>query len=117
MNFILKLIITTLAVMLGAYIMPGVRVDDVITALMVAIVLAFLNSIIKPVFIFLTLPITVFTLGLFLLAINAFIILIADYFISGFEVKSFWIALFFSIILALITSIMEALAGQKKENQ
>lgn len=101
--------------MLAAYVMPGVYVDNVVTALMVAIVLAFLNSIVKPALVYLTLPITVFTLGLFLLAINAFIILIADYFIDGFRVKSFWYALFFSIVLAIITSILESFTKPKEE--
>lgn len=63
----------------------------------------------------LTIPITIFTLGLFLLAINAIIILFADNLVSGFHVQNFWWALIFSLILSLFTSILNALFGVKKE--
>ena len=87
-----------------------VTVDSVQTALIVALVLAFLNAIVKPIMVLLTLPATVVTLGLFLLVINALIILIADHFIDGFKVYGFWSAVLFSIILTLVTSIFEAIS-------
>jgi putative membrane protein len=117
-NFINKVIISTLAVLLVGSILPGVHVENVLVALLVALVLAFLNSIVKPLLILLTLPITLFTLGFFLLVINALIILIADKLIDQFSVDSFWTALFFSIILSLVTSVFESLAGNKnRENK
>jgi putative membrane protein len=89
-----------------SYILPGVHIDQFFTALIVALVLAVLNAIIKPVLIILTLPITIFTLGLFLFVINAVIILLADRFIPGFKVDGFWWALLFSLLLSLLTSLL-----------
>lgn len=115
MNFILKIIISALAVFLVAKLLPGVGVDDYLSALMVAVVLAFLNTIVKPILTLLTIPITVFTLGFFLLAINAFIIIFAEKLVSGFHVSGFWWALLFSLILSLFTAILNALFGLNKE--
>src|SRR5690348_5234489 len=104
MNLLLKILITALAAFAAAYLLPGVHINHFSTALILAVVLALLNAIIKPVLIILTLPITVFTLGLFLLVINAFIILMASQFVGGFEVEGFWQALLFSILLSIISS-------------
>ena len=87
------------------------KVDDYLSALMVAIVLAFLNTIVKPILTILTIPITVFTLGFFLLAINAFIIIFAGKLVSGFHVEGFWWALLFSLILSIFTGILNAMFG------
>jgi putative membrane protein len=81
---------------------------------MVAIVLAFLNTIVKPILTLLSLPITFFTLGLFLLAINAFIILFANKLVDGFSVNGFWTALWFSLILSIVSSILDSLFGNKE---
>lgn len=78
--------------------------------IIVAAILAVLNAVVRPLLIILTIPITVFTLGIFLLVINAVIILMADYIMPGFEVDGFWWALLFSIILAIINSIFESFA-------
>jgi len=86
-------------------------VDDYLSALMVAVVLAFLNTIVKPILTILTIPITIFTLGFFLLAINAFIIIFAGKLVSGFHVEGFWWALLFSLILSIFTGILNALFG------
>lgn len=111
MNFIIRIIISTLAVLLTSYLLPKtmVTVDGFVDALIVAVVLAFLNAVVKPVMVFLTIPATLFTFGLFLLVINAFIIIIADYFIDGFKVYGFWSALLFSVILSLVNSIFEGI--------
>lgn len=111
MNLIIKLLITAVAVILSAYILPGVHVASFMVAIIVAAVLGLLNAFLKPILVFLTIPLTIVTLGLFLLVINALIILITDYFIGGFEVNGFWWALLFSLILALITSVLESLSG------
>lgn len=73
--------------------------------------LAFLNTIVKPILTILTIPITVFTLGFFLLAINAFIIIFAGKLVSGFHVDGFWWALLFSLILSVFTGILNTLFG------
>jgi putative membrane protein len=95
--------------------MKGVVVDKFSTALIVAIVLGLLNFFVKPVLVLFTLPVTVFTLGLFLLVINAIIILLCDHFVDGFDVNGFWTALFFSIILSLSQSLVYQLTGEGKQ--
>ena len=109
MNFLIKLLVSTLAVIITAYLLPGVTIDNdsVLIAIVVAAVLAFLNSIVKPVMIFLTNPFTIFTFGLFLLAINAFIIMIAGKLVGGFHVRNFWWALLFSVVMWFVNSILE----------
>jgi putative membrane protein len=72
-----------------------------------------LNAIVKPLLVILTLPITIITLGLFLLVINAAIILLGDYFLEGFKVDGFWWALLFSILLSVVSSILYSIG--KKE--
>lgn len=116
MNFLTKILVKTLAVILVSYFMPGVKVDNITTAIVVAVVLAFLDSIVKPVMIVLTIPVTIFSLGLFLLVINACMVLLAAYFVEGFKVDGFFTALFFSIILSLTTSILDAIAKPSKDN-
>lgn len=113
MNFLFRILISTAAVLLTGWLLPDswVHVDGIFDALIVAVVLAFLNQVVKPILIILTIPVTFATLGLFLLAINAGIILLADHFIDGFRVGGFWSALGFSIVLSIINSL---LGGNKK---
>jgi len=118
MNFLIRLLLLTLGVMLTAYLIPaGVEVDDFMTALLVAAFLSLLNVTLKPILIILTIPVTFFTFGLFLLVINAFMIMLADSVIDGFLVKGFWWAMFFSLILSIVTSIFEALSRKPAEEK
>ena len=116
MKLFAQLITSTLAVMIASFLFNGVHVDSVITALLVAAVMAVLNAIVKPILVILTIPITIFTLGLFLLVINAGLILLADKIVPGFSVDGFWTAFFFSIILALINSIFNALNREQSQD-
>lgn len=97
--------------------LPGVRIDDYATALIVAIVLAFLNAIVKPILTLFTIPITIVTLGLFLLVINALIIILAGKLVSGFHVDGFLAALIFSMVLSLCTGILNMLFGVNSEEE
>ncbi len=106
MKFLFKILANTLAVLLGAWLLPGIEVENNSTAFLVAIVLALLNTFLRPILIFLTIPATIVTLGLFLLVINAAIIMLTDYFVDGFLVMSFWWALLFSFILALMNALV-----------
>ena len=106
MNFILKIVLTAVAVLVIAHFLPGVSVANFTSSVIVAVVLALLRVTIKPLLIILTLPVTIVTLGLFLLVINALIILLADNLIDGFYVTGFWIALLFSLILSVFESIL-----------
>jgi putative membrane protein len=113
MSFIIRFLLNGLAILLTAYLLPGVDVEDYGTALIVALVLSIANVIVKPVLIVLTIPITILTLGLFLLVINALIILLADWFVDGFNVDGFWWAFLASIIMAVFNSMIEDLTKDK----
>ncbi len=106
MNTILKILLSAVAVMVLAYILPGVAVSGYIGAIIVAVVIALLRFIVKPILVILTIPITLLTLGLFLFVINACIILLADYFVDGFAVDGFLYALLFSVLLSIFQSIL-----------
>jgi len=106
MKILIQILLSSVLVLLIAEVLPGVKVDAFTTSLIVAAVLALLNIIVKPVLVFLTLPATLITFGLFLLVINAVIILLADYLVSGFDVNGFWWALLFSLLLSLTQSIL-----------
>lgn len=106
MKFILNLLLTAVLVILLSYILPGVSTDGFMTALWVALALSVLNFIVRPILVILTLPITIVTLGIFLLVINAFIIMMADWLVSGFDVANFWYALLFALLLAIARSIL-----------
>jgi len=106
MNLILKILLTAAAVLVIANFLPGVSVENYTSAIIVAIVLGLLRVIVKPILVILTLPVTILTLGLFLLVINALIIMLADNLIDGFYVSGFWIALLFSLILSIFQSIL-----------
>lgn len=112
MKIIIRLLITTVLVLLIANYMSGVAVDGIKASVIVALVLGILNTILKPILVFFTFPITIFTLGLFLLVINALIIIICDKLINGFKVDGFLTALIFSIILSISQSIMFKLTNE-----
>jgi len=114
MKTLLQIVLTGLIVLILSNILGGVYVADFFTAVVVAAILALLNIFIKPILLILTLPVTVVTFGLFLLAINAFIILMADWLIDAFRVDGFWWAVLFSILLSFLQSIVFALAQRKR---
>ena len=114
MKLLLRILITAALVMVISYFMKGVIVEQFTTAIIVAIVLGLLNLFVKPVLVLFTLPVTFFTLGLFLLVINAVIILLCDEFVDGFSVSSFWTAMLFSIILSLSQSLVYQITGDTK---
>ena len=114
MRTLLKILLTAVAVLILAYILPGVEIAGFTSAVIVAVVLAILRLIVKPILIFLTLPVTIITLGLFLLVINAFIILMADYFITGFSVNGWLWALLFSLLLSFLQSILFSILDKKE---
>lgn len=101
-----NLLISSLAVYLTALILPGITIKNFWTAIIAAVVLGLLNVLVKPLMIVLTIPITILTLGLFLFVINALIIMLAGALIKNFEVKNFWWALLFSIIMTIISQVL-----------
>jgi putative membrane protein len=106
MGIIVSWLVSTLIVIIAAYVLPGVHVESFWTALLVALVMGILNVLIKPLLILLTLPITIVTFGLFLLVINALVVLLASNIVPGFVVDGFWWALLFSALVSLINLVL-----------
>lgn len=108
MKFIFKILLSAVAVLIIEYFLPGVDIESnsVVTALWVALILGLLFTFLKPILVVLTLPVTFITLGLFLLVINALIIMLASRLVDGFHVDGFWWALLFSILLSIVESFL-----------
>lgn len=105
-NIVISLLVSTISVLAATYILSGVSVDSVITAFAVAVLLGVVNAFVKPVVYFLTLPITIITLGLFALVINALMVLLVDVFVQGFQVESFLWAIAFSIVVSVVSALL-----------
>jgi putative membrane protein len=115
MKLFMKIVFSSILVMFLSNLMNGVHVDNFTTSIIVAIVLGLLNIFVKPILVLFTLPVTVFTLGLFLLVINALLILLCAKIVGGFRVDSFFDALIFSIVLSLLQSVMYGLIKDEKK--
>lgn len=107
MKFLVRIIVIA-AVSFGlAHVLKGIRIDTFWTAIVFAVVLAILNTFIRPLIILFTLPVTILTLGLFLFVINALVVLLASRFVDGISIAGFGWALLFSLILSVVTSILD----------
>jgi putative membrane protein len=114
MRLIAKFILIALAIMGIAWLIPGVQVYSFTSALWVTLVLSILNLIVKPLLILFTIPVTILTLGLFLLVINGFMIWLTSIWIDGFYIASFGRAIFFGILLTIATYLIEGLLGRRR---
>lgn len=115
MNGIIRFFLSGVGVILTAYLLPGVHVTDYWTALLAAVLITLANIFVNPILVVFTIPITVVTLGLFLLVINALMVLLVDHFVDGFQVDGFWWALAFSVILSVFNSLFTDLTKSKKD--
>jgi putative membrane protein len=113
MKTFIHFIVSTIAILITAYILPGVHVSGLLSAFVLAVVLGAINLILRPILIFLTLPITIFTLGLFVLVINGLLVMLASYIVPGFTVDGFWYAFLFGIVLAIVSWVLQVF--DKKE--
>ena len=114
MRLLLTWLINALALLALKYIMPSITVDSFVTALIVAIVLGFINTLIRPIFVILTLPVTILTLGLFIFVINGLLFWAVGSFVPGFHVDGFWSGVFGAIIYSVISWALSALLLAKK---
>ena len=105
-SILVNWLVMALAIIITAYLLPGVSVSTFVVALLVAIVIGILNAFIKPVLVILTLPINILTLGLFTFVINALLIMLASWMVPGFKVAGFWWAMLFSIILSVVLCLL-----------
>ncbi len=102
MKIVISLLLSSLAVLISAYVVPGVEVSSFWSALLVAMVMGFLNLFVRPALLLLTLPINILTLGLFTFVISVFIVYLTSLLVPGFFVNRFWPALLFALMLALV---------------
>jgi putative membrane protein len=109
MKTLIHFLVSTVAILITAYVLPGVHVSGLVAAFVLAVVLGAINLILRPILIMLTLPITILTLGLFVLVINALLVMLASYIVPGFAVDSFWAAFLFGIVLAIINWVLQIL--------
>lgn len=116
MKLILRILITAFIVVALANFLPGVHVKSYVTGIIIAAVLGLLNVLVKPILILFTLPVTIVTFGLFLLVVNALIILMVTGLVGGFIVDSFWWALLFSIMLSICQSVLFSLFDNDKSS-
>lgn len=112
MKLLVYLVISSVSIFIASYILPGIYVQNVVTVLVLAIVLGVLNAILKPILLLLTLPITIITLGLFIFVLNALMVLLAALLVPGFEVSGFFSALFFSIVVSIISWFLSLLLNK-----
>lgn len=114
-SIFVTLVVNTLSILLAAYVLPGVHVENGWKALVVAAVLALLNVTLKPLLIILTLPLTLFSFGLFLFVINAIVIYVAADWIDGFSVNGFWWAILFSFLISIINGFLYRLGDNSNQ--
>ena len=114
MRIFIKILLNTLAVIVAAYILPGVAVYGLLTAIVVAILLAAVNAVVRPILILLTLPATILTLGLFIFVINALMVMLVAWLVPGFAVLNFWWALLFSLVVSVVSFVLYGFAGEAK---
>ena|SRR3989338_3796947 len=107
MKTLIHFVVSALAIMVTAYILPEVSINGPLAAFVLAVVLGVINTFLRPILIFLTLPLTIITLGLFVLVINALLIFLASYIVPGFIVADFWSAFLFGIVLAIVSFMLQ----------
>ena len=106
MHLLLNWLVTTAAILIAGYLLPGVEIRNFFTAVITALVLGLINAIIRPLLIILTLPLTVVTLGLFIFIINAFLVLVTSAIVPGFTVQGFSWALLFSLVFSTVSFVL-----------
>jgi len=106
MRILINWLITTVAILISAYFLPGVSVRSLTAAVITALVLGLINAIIRPILVILTLPLTILTLGLFIFILNALLVLLTSAIVPGFDVRSFWWALLFSLLFSIVSFIL-----------
>lgn len=107
MKTLIHFVVSAIAILITAYVLPGVYVDGLFAALVLAVILGVINTFIRPVLVVLTLPLSIVTLGLFVLVINALLVMLASYIVPGFAVAGFWYAFLFGIVLAIVSYVLQ----------
>lgn len=112
-GILLRWLFLTIAILAAAYLLGGIEVSGFFSALLAAALLGFLNAVFRPILLILTLPINVLTLGLFTFVINALLLMMASGVIGGFYVHGFWSALFGSLIISVVSSLLSSFISDR----
>ena len=112
MKLIVNWLVAAVAIVIAAYLLPGVMVSGFVTALILAVVIGGINLFVRPLLVLLTLPLTVVTFGLFLFVINALLVMLAAAIVPGFAVASFWWAMLFAVVLAMVNYVIHSFTWQ-----
>ena len=113
MGFLIRLIANALAILAAAYIVPGIDVSGGLALIAAALVLALINAVVRPVLLFLTLPFTLVTLGLFIFLLNAFCLWLTSVLVKGFDVQGFWPAVLGAMIVGAVSWIVTILLSDR----
>ncbi|WP_454063878.1 phage holin family protein [Candidatus Nitrospira salsa] len=105
-GFLIRCGITAVAVLLASYIIPGIEMRSLLAGIVAAVVLSFLNALVRPLLYILTAPIILLSLGLFMVMINAFLLHVVSFFVKGFSVDGFWPAIGGAILISLVSAIL-----------
>jgi len=117
MRLLIRWGVNTLAIILAAYLLPQVQLDGWKAALVAGLLLGFLNTFVRPVFRLLALPLSILTLGLFILVVNGFVLWILDWLMNGLEIKSFFWAIVAALIVSIVTTIINVILGRGKDRK
>jgi putative membrane protein len=113
MGFLVRLIANALAILAAAYIVPGIEVSGGLALIAAALVLGLINAVVRPVLLFLTLPFTLVTLGLFIFLLNAFCLWLTSLLVKGFDVQGFWSAVLGAMIVSLVSLVVTILLSDR----
>ena len=113
MGFLIRVFANALAILAAAYILPGIEVSGGMALLAAGLVLALINAVVRPVLIFLTLPFTLVTLGLFLFVLNAFCLWLTSWLVTGFEVHGFWPAVFGAMLVSVVSWVVNGFLSDR----
>ena len=117
MRFLARLLLNGVAIIVAAYLLPGIHIDGPFAALVAGVILGFVNAIIRPVLFVLTLPLTLVTLGLFIFILNAICFALTAWLVPGFSVDGFWWALLGALLVSIVSWILNGLFVGKKERE
>ena len=112
LNFLQRWVVTTLAVLLAAAMVPGIRYDTTATLLLASLTLGFLNAFVRPLLLIFSIPLLVFTLGLFIPVLNALLLLLVNHLVRGFVVPGFWSAFWGGIVISSVSIVLNLLLGK-----
>ena len=117
MRFLLRVLLNAVALLVAAWLVPGVHVTGPVPAIVAALILGVVNALVRPVLLLLTLPFTLLTLGLFIFVVNAICFALTAALVPGFELSGFFAALIGSIVVSIVSWLMNALVADSNERR